>query len=66
MATRRCGVDDAVARYEHFMQSTYKDAPAPVLLRLYADFVLAARKDMGDPETQLTVEHILGMKIKDF
>ncbi len=43
------GSDDAVKSFHNFMQGAFHAAPAPITLRLYADFVLAARRDMGDP-----------------
>ncbi|WP_432745252.1 hypothetical protein H7827_13270 [Streptomyces sp. JH002] len=59
------GSDEAVDGFHNFMQSTYHNAPPGVLLKLYAEFVLSARRDMGNPETELSVSRVLGMRIKD-
>lgn len=48
------------------MQASYSGAPPQILLRLYADFVVAARRDMGDPDTKIGVEEVLGIRITDF
>lgn len=59
------GSDDAVQVFHNFMQAVYNDAPAQIQLRLYGDFLLAARKDMGYAETDVQREHLLGMRITD-
>lgn len=59
------GSDDAVTYFQRFMQCTYHSAPVHVLLRMYSEFVLAARRDMGYPETRVTGEHILGIRLSD-
>lgn len=59
------GSDDAVLAWRNFMQSTYHGAPPHVLFRLYAEFSLAARRDLGDPDTSLTAVEIVGIRIKD-
>lgn len=59
------GSDEAVIAFERFMQGAYHDAPGPVAIRLYAEFVYAARKDLGHATTEITLEQILGMRIND-
>jgi hypothetical protein len=59
------GSDEAVQVFHNFMQAAYSNAPAPIQLRLYGDFLLAARKDIGNPETSVQREHLLGMRITD-
>jgi hypothetical protein len=59
------GSDEAVQVFHQFMQCTYHNAPIPIQLRLYGDFLIAARKDMGYPETAVQREHLLGMRITD-
>lgn len=59
------GSDEAVEVFHNFMQAAYSDAPWTIQLRLYGDFLLAARKDMGYPETSVQREHLLGMRITD-
>jgi hypothetical protein len=34
-------------------------------MRLYAEFVLGARRDLGDPQTSVDVVDILGLRITD-
>lgn len=59
------GSDEAVRAWSHLMQSTFHDAPPVVLLRLYAEFQLAARRDLGDPDTSLTAIELMAVRIKD-
>jgi len=59
------GSDGAVAAFHNFMQAAFHDPPSFVLLRLFADFVLAARRDMGYPDTQATRAQVLGMRVND-
>jgi hypothetical protein len=59
------GSDEAVRAFRNMMQASFNDAPTPLYLRLYADFQLAARRDMGDPNTTLTPIDVMGMRIND-
>lgn len=59
------GSDDAVRVWRNFMQAAYSGAPPQILLRLYAEFVVAARRDMGDTDTKIGVEEVLGIRITD-
>ena len=59
------GSDEAVRAFHNYMQATYRSPPAPILMRLYADFVLAARRDLGDSRTAITRAEILGIRIND-
>lgn len=59
------GSDEAVRAWSNLMQSTFHDAPPVVMLRLYADFQLAARRDLGDPDTTLTAVELMAVRIKD-
>ncbi|NUR04594.1 MAG: hypothetical protein HOY79_51250 [Streptomyces sp.] len=59
------GSDEAVQAFHNFMQAAYHDPPAKVLMKLYADFVISARRDMGYPETNVLQSHFLGMRIND-
>lgn len=60
------GSDDAVIAFQRFMQTTYHAAPMPVMMRHYVEFVLAARRDIGYAKTELTGEHILGVRMNDY
>ncbi|MCL6297602.1 hypothetical protein [Streptomyces kronopolitis] len=60
------GSDQAVRAFHDFMQATYVTGTPPVILmKLYAEFVLAARRDMGYPDTMIGAKHFLGMRISD-
>jgi hypothetical protein len=59
------GSDESVRLFQRFMQCTYHTAPPEILLRYYAEFVLAARRDMGYPETTAGVQDILGTRVRD-
>ncbi|MEV8614985.1 hypothetical protein AB0383_45020 [Amycolatopsis sp. NPDC051373] len=59
------GSDEAIVSFHNFMQGAFKDGPIVVMMRLYADFILAARKDMGYPDTAVQREHLLGVRIND-
>lgn len=47
------------------MQGAFHDAPGHITLRLYAEFVLAARRDMGDSSSQATPADVLGLRLND-
>lgn len=59
------GSDEAVQAFHNFMQASFHNPPVKILMKLYADFVLAARRDMGYPKTVVTQSHFLGMRIND-
>ncbi|NEA49243.1 hypothetical protein [Streptomyces sp. SID10815] len=59
------GSDEAVQAFHNFMQAAYHDPPVKVLMKLYADFVMAARRDMGYSDTKVEPSHFLGMRIND-
>ncbi|MGH3719174.1 MAG: hypothetical protein ACRDRI_10120 [Pseudonocardiaceae bacterium] len=59
------GSDGAVQTFHNFMQAAYRNPLSGVLMRLYGDFMVEARKDMGYPDTTVRREHLLGMKITD-
>ncbi|WP_436525599.1 hypothetical protein [Actinoplanes sp. HUAS TT8] len=57
--------DEAVRAFRNLMQSTYVDAPKEIVLRLYCDFVLEARRDIGRPDTSTSSEELLAMRLTD-
>lgn len=59
------GSDEAVRAFRNLMQAAYSGAPGQIFLRLYAEFVVAARRDMGDPDTRIGIEEVLGIRITD-
>ena len=59
------GSDEAITYFQRFMQCTYRSATPAIMVRMYAEFVLAARRDMGYPDTKITGEQILGIRLTD-
>lgn len=59
------GSDDAVRTYQHFMQTIYHEPPPHVAVRLWAEFVLAARRDLGHDETKTTAVDVLAIRLND-
>ena len=59
------GADEAVIAFQRFMHCTYVEAPAPILLRHYIEFLLAVRRDIGYRDSALTGEHTFGVRFKD-
>jgi hypothetical protein len=47
------------------MQTTYAQAPPEIMIRMYVQFLLAARRDMGDPDTKLGNLEALAPRIND-
>jgi hypothetical protein len=60
------GSDEAVAAYHRWSQATFhQPIPNPILFRLWADLMLAARRDIGDADTATTVTELLGLRLRD-
>lgn len=59
------GSDEAVRAYERLMQASYSDPPPQVFLRLYAEFVIAARRDISYSETEIRAINVMGMRMTD-
>lgn len=59
------GSDEAVRAFRNFMQAAFHSAPPIVLMKLYSEFVLAARRDIGQAETKITELDFLGARIRD-
>jgi hypothetical protein len=59
------GSDDTIKIYHNFMQAAFHKAPILVISRLFAEFIIAARRDIGYPETTVTALHLMGMRIND-
>lgn len=60
------GSDEAVSAYHRWAQATFhQPIPPPVLLRLWADLMLAARRDIGDSATCTTTTELLGLRLTD-
>jgi hypothetical protein len=59
------GSDETVEIYHNFMQAAFNQAPGLVASRLYAEFILATRRDIGYPDTSVTALQIMGMRVND-
>jgi hypothetical protein len=59
------GSDDAIIAFRNFMQAAFNDVPPLIATRLYAELVLAARRDIGRSDTKTSAVDIIGMKISD-
>jgi hypothetical protein len=59
------GSEDAIKAYHNFTQAAFAQAPGLIATRLYAEFILAARRDLGYPETSVTAMEIMGMRVTD-
>lgn len=59
------GSDETIKCYHDFMQAAFNGAPALVSSRLYADFIIASRRDIGYPDTSVTALQIMGMRVND-
>lgn len=59
------GSDEAVIAYHRVTQGAFNDAPVEVTSRLYVEFFLAARRDIGRSDTQIGAAEIIGMKVTD-
>lgn len=59
------GSDEAVTACLQFMQAIYHAPPPNVLMRLLADLVVVARRELGWPDTQIGPLEVMGMRITD-
>jgi hypothetical protein len=59
------GSDDAVLAYHNFTQAAFNNCPVVIAVRLYADFLREARRDIGFPDTKVTALHLMGIRISD-
>ncbi len=57
------GAEGAVRAYSRLMQALPHAPPGDIQIRLYADFLLAVRKDIGDPDSTLDRVQILGPRL---
>jgi hypothetical protein len=59
------GSDDVIKVYHNFMQAIFNQVPVVVASRLYAEFMLAVRRDIGYPDTSVTALQIMGARVND-
>jgi hypothetical protein len=57
------GSDGTVVAYSRLMQALPLAPPADIQFRLYADFLLEVRKDIGDPHSTVDRMQILGPRL---
>ncbi|HEY7597526.1 MAG TPA: hypothetical protein VH969_30555 [Actinophytocola sp.] len=57
------GSNGAVRAYSRFMQALPAQPPGDIQFRLYADFLLEVRKEMGDPTGNVDRLQILGPRL---
>ena len=58
--------DESVRSFRNLMQASYTGAPPEMFLRLYAEFVIAARQDIGRSDTTTSLEEIISIRLTDF
>lgn len=59
------GSDEAVHATMHFMQALWAQAPANILIRLQGELILAARRELGHPSTEVKPVENFAMRIND-
>jgi hypothetical protein len=59
------GSDRSVQLAHRFMQAMFVSAPSNILLRLLGEVFLEGRRELGYPDTKLTVIDLLGVRIND-
>jgi hypothetical protein len=59
------GSDDMVRAAHKFAQALYTSPPPPIMVRYLNEFVLAVRKDLGEPETRIGLIELAGLRITD-
>lgn len=57
--------DDALQAFYRFRLGSGTAPPNPILFRLVADFLVAARVDLAGVETKVTGIEVLGMRMTD-
>lgn len=59
------GSDDTIIAFSRMQQAASNEAPVEISVRLYAELILAARRDIGRSDTQIGPVQIVGMKVND-
>ena len=57
--------DQSQRAFARMMQAAYGDAPSTVALRLTSEFILSARRDLGDDRSETTPTEIWAPKLTD-
>lgn len=59
------GSDNSVRTTTQFMQATFNNAPPNILVRLMGELIIAARRELGYPETTIGPLDSFAMRIND-
>lgn len=59
------GSDEAIRAFHNVMQGSFSSAPPKIAIRLYAEFLIATRRDIGYRDTLVTARDLLGLRIND-
>jgi hypothetical protein len=60
------GSNEAIVAFRNFRQASFKEGVPPVIyIRLYGEFVVAARRDIGQSDSETTLVNVLGMIASD-
>ncbi|REC97277.1 hypothetical protein DEU35_3042 [Microbacterium sp. AG157] len=59
------GSDEAVETFYRFRVASASSPPTLITMRLMADFLIAVRRDIAWPATEITGLHVIGMRIND-
>jgi hypothetical protein len=60
------GSDEAVTAWHNFMAGAKANPPLMIKIRLLTDVLLAARKDMGYPDSKVTRQELIATRLTDF
>ena len=60
------GSDEAIQAWHNLTQSFGYNPPTMISMRLIADFILAARRDIGHPDTVISRTDLFAIRITDF
>jgi hypothetical protein len=59
------GADETVLTVHKMMQSFYANPPPEIALRLVGELLIAARRELGQPDTKLDALDLMGIRIND-
>lgn len=59
------GSDEAIYAFRNMMQAIFHAPPAAITMRLYYEFVLASRRDIGHSTTAISAMDLMGMRLSD-
>jgi hypothetical protein len=59
------GSDEVATAFYRFRRASTTNPPAPITMRITADLLLAIRRDLAWPESQLSALEVMGSRITD-